>query len=367
MVGRFPIVLALVALAFSQSTEQKPPARSSEQTKAAGSAEPQKPPSSAEPTRSIQVQVNEVIVPVTVTDEKGRFVSNLDANDFRIFDEGKEQRLQYFSRERNQPVVVGFLIDLSNSTRIHWKNFQDAAIEMALNLLPGDPKFSGYLVTYGNEAELAVDTTGDAEPIVEKLRKVKPGGGAALFDAIYLACQKRHIVNGEPYDPRRILVIIGDGHDNASKKSLEEVLEIAQRNLVTIYGMSTVSFGFSNEGDQNLIRLAEATGGRVEYPLQGLYSDVSGYLSTPSDDGNYALQVGTGGYAAEVSGGIFRAVAHIAGEVTTQYILRYIPTGDAKSDVKAYRSIRIAVNLPNVRIRARKGYYPQGMPGAGGS
>src|SRR5579864_6250352 len=297
MVGRFPISLALVALAFSQTAEQKPAIP--EQTKPAASA-PAKTASAAEAPGPIKVQVNEVIVPVTVTDEKGKFVSDLDANDFRIFDEGKEQKLEYFSRERNQPVVVGFLIDLSNSSRIHWKNFQEAAIEMAFHMLPGDPKFSGYLVTYSNEAELAVDTTGDPDPIVEKLRKVKPGGGAALYDAIYQACQKRHIVNGEPYDPRRILIIVGDGHDTASKKTLEEVLEIAQRNLVTIYGMSTVSYGFTSEGDANLIRLAEATGGRVEYPLSHLYSDISGYLSTPSDEGNYAIQVGTGGYAGEV-------------------------------------------------------------------
>jgi VWFA-related protein len=135
------------------------------------------------------VQVNEVIVPVTVTDEKGKFVSNLDAKDFRIFDEGKEQHLHFFSRERSQPVVVGFLVDLSNATRLHWKTFQDAIIELVLNLLPGDSKFSGYLVTYGNEAELAVNTTSDAEPMVDKLRKVKPGGGAALYDAIYFACR----------------------------------------------------------------------------------------------------------------------------------------------------------------------------------
>jgi len=361
MVGRLPMVLALGALAFSQSAEQKPPAAAAESAPAQGQAQ-----TPGELPRPIKVQVNEVIVPVTVTDEKGRFVSNLDAADFRIYDEGKEQKIEYFSRERSQPVVVGFLLDLSNSTRIHWKNFQDAAVEMALNMLPGDPRYSGYLVTYSNEAELAVDTTGDSEPIVEKLRKVKPGGGAALFDAIYLACQKRHIVNGEPYDPRRVLIIIGDGHDTASKKSLEEVLEIAQRNLVTIYGMSTVSYGFTSEGDQNLIRLAEATGGRVEYPLQGLYSDVSGYLSTPHDEGNYVIQPGTGGYTAEVSGGIFKAVQHIAGEVTTQYILRYIPDVDPSTEAKPYRSIRISVNLANVKIRARKGYYPQGMPVASG-
>ena len=361
MVGRLPIALAVVGLALAQTAEQKPavadPARSAAvQPKGPGA------PAEVQPQKPIQVQVNEVIVPVTVTDEKNRFVSNLDAKDFRIFDEGKEQHMHFFSREHNQPVVVGFLIDLSNATRLHWKTYQDAAIELVLNLLPGDKKFGGYLVTYGNEAELAVDTTSDSDPIVEKLRKMKPGGGAALYDAIYLACQKRHVVAGEPFDPRRVLIIIGDGHDTASKKSLEEVLELAQRNLVTVYGMSTVGFGFNAEGEKNLTKLAEETGGRVYYPLQGLYSSISGYLSTPSDDGNYAIPVGSGGYAAEVSGGIFKAVADIAGEVTTQYILRYTPDVNPKSEGKVFRNIKVAVNLPNVKIRARKGYYPVMLP-----
>jgi len=308
----------------------------------------------------IRVQVNEVIVPVTVTDDRGRFVSNLDATDFRIQDEGKDQKIQFFSRERSQPVVIGFLLDMSNATRIHWKNFQDAAIEMVLNMLPGDKKFSGYLITYGNESQLLVNTTNDPEPIVEKLRKLKPGGGSALFDAVYMACTKRNVVDGEPFDPRRVLIIVGDGHDTASKKTLDEAIEIAQRNLVTVYAMSTVSFGFTSTGSDDLTRLAEETGGRVMYPLNDLYKDVSGYLSTPSDEGNYAFKVGTGGYASEIASGIFRAVAAIAGEVTTQYIIRYIPNvDDAKRNSKTFHNIKVSVlNLPNVRIRARKGYYP---------
>lgn len=307
----------------------------------------------------IRVQVNEVIVPVTVTDDRGKFVSNLDVEDFRVQDEGKDQKITFFSRDRNQPVVVGFLVDMSNATRIHWKNFQDAAIEMALHLLPGDKKFSGYLISYGNEAELVVNTTTDSEKIVDKLRKMKPGGGAALYDAIYKACATRDLVKGEPYEPRRILIIIGDGHDTASKKSLEEVLEIAQRNLVTIYAMSTIAYGFNSDGEKNLTRLAEETGGRVEYPLNKLYKDVSGYLSTPSDEGNYAYKVGTGGYASEVASGIFRAVAAIAGEVTTQYILRYTPELEEKPSNKVFREIKVSVpTLPSVKIRARAGYYP---------
>jgi Ca-activated chloride channel family protein len=304
----------------------------------------------------IKVQVNEVIVPVTVTDEKGRFVSDLDKADFRIYDEGKEQNIRFFTRERNQPVVVGFLMDMSNASRLQWNHYQDAAIELALNLLPGDKKYSGYLISYSNDAELAVNTTTDPEPIVEKLRKMKPGGGAALYDAIWLACTSRKLVEGEPIEPRRILVIIGDGHDSASKHTLNEVLEVAQRNLVTIYGVSTVAFGFNSAEEKNLTRLADETGGRVEYPLQGVYNDVSGYLSVPSDEGNYALKVGTGGYASALANGMFKAIANVAGEITTQYILRYIPEGTEST--KQFRGINVKVNLANVKVRARRGYYP---------
>src|SRR5580765_438212 len=126
MVGRFLIGLSVVALSLAQTAEQKPaglPPEVPKQVTLAPEAPAQRP---------IQVQVNEVIVPVTVTDEKGKFVSNLDAKDFRIFDEGKEQHLHFFSRERSQPVVVGFLVDLSNATRLHWKTFQDAIIELVL-------------------------------------------------------------------------------------------------------------------------------------------------------------------------------------------------------------------------------------------
>ncbi|MEO8026003.1 MAG: VWA domain-containing protein [Bryobacteraceae bacterium] len=321
---------------------------------------PQKPAANAQEPSTIKVDVNEVIVPVTVTNDKGKFVSDLDQKDFQIFDEGKEQNIRFFTRERNQPVVVGFLVDQSNANRLHWKNYQDSAIELVLTLLPGDKKYAGYLVGYNTEAELLVNTTSDSEKLVEKIRKMKPGGGAALYDAIYTSCTNRALVKGEPVEPRRVMIIIGDGHDNASKKSLDQVIEIAQRNLVTIYGVSTVAFGFANEGDVNLRRLAEETGGRVEYPLEGVYSDVSGYLSTPSDEGNYALKVGTGGYASAIATGMFKAVANVAGEVTTQYILRYIPsTGeDTKNSGKVFRRIEVKVNLPNVKVRARKGYYP---------
>src|ERR1700722_4922655 len=342
---RFALVPLMAITLFGQSAQPV-----AEKPDLAPNAQPPAPP-------PIQVQVNEVIVPVTVKDEKGRFVSDLEQKDFAVFDEGKEQQIQFFTRERSQPVVVGFLIDLSNSSRLHWKNYQDAAIELVQNLIPGDnPKFSGYLIGYSNSADLLIDTATDPEPMVAKLQKLKPSGGAALYDSIYMACTSRKLVQGEPIEPRRILVIVGDGHDNASKKTLDEALEIAQRELVTIYGVSTVSYGFANDDAKNLVRLAEETGGRVEYPLEGLYKDVAGYLSTPSDEGNYALKVGTGQYAAELANGMYRAVEAVVGEVTTQYIIRYIP--NASDSKKQFRNIDVRVNLSNVKVRARKGYYP---------
>jgi VWFA-related protein len=298
--------------------------------------------------------VNEVIVPVTVTDEKGRFVSDLDRKDFQVYEENKLQNIQYFTRERSQPVVIGFLLDLSTASRIHWKNYQNAATELVQTLLTGDKKYSGYLIDYAQDAEVAVNTTNDPEPIVEKLRTLKPGGGAALYDAIYLACTSRKLVQGEPIEPRRIIIIIGDGHDNASKHSLNQVVELAQRNLVTIYCISTAAFGFANETDDTLVRLAQETGGRVVYPLGDVYKDTDGYLSHPSDDGNYALTVGTGAYKSAVDGRMYHAVSDIAGEVTMQYIIRYI--SDTES-AKAYRNVKVVVDLGNVRVRARKGYY----------
>ncbi len=331
----------------------------------ANGARAQKPaPDAAKPQlkaeEAFRTTASEVIVPVTVTDVSGRFVRDLDKADFELLDEGRPQQITYFTRERNQPVVIGFLIDLSNTNRLHWDKLKEAIQDLVLATMEPeakpDKRFSGYMIGYSTEAELMVNTTSDPEKILERVRKIKPGGGAALYDALYQACTSRTLVKGEPIEPRRVIVIVGDGHDNSSKKNLNEVVELAQRNLVTIYGVSTVAFGFTNEGDPNLRRLADATGGRVVYPLEKVYSDVSGYLSTPSDEGNFALKVGTGGYASAIMRGIVNAISATAGEITTQYILRYSP---ANSDQpKAYRKIVVRVNLPNVIVRAREGYYP---------
>lgn len=335
----------------------------------AASAAQQTPPQQGAPVQpqpgvpNIKVQVDEVIVPVTVTDDKGKFVSNLEARDFRILDEGRPQRINFFSHDQRQPIVVGFLVDMSNNTRVHWTKYQDAIKELVWNLLPGDSRYRGYLIGYSNEAELLVNTTQDSDKITSKIDKMKPGGGAALYDAIYKACTNRQLVNGEPYEPRRVLIVIGDGHNSVGEKSLEQVLEVAQRNLVTIYAMSTQAFGFDNEDQTTLDRLTKETGGHVEYPLNNPYKDVSGYLSNPQDAGNYALTVGVGGYAAAISKAIIEAVSGISGEITTQYILRYTPDIETGIKPKVFRRIKVDVpSLPTVQIHARIGYFPNAVP-----
>src|SRR5436190_7630570 len=108
-------------------------------------------PPQAQPITTFGSTTTEVIVPVTVTDDRGKFVSNLEAKDFRVLDEGKPQKLQFFSHNERQPIVVGFLVDMSNSSKIHWKTYEESILELVWNLLPGDKRYSGYLIGYSND------------------------------------------------------------------------------------------------------------------------------------------------------------------------------------------------------------------------
>ncbi len=299
-----------------------------------------------------------VNVPVTVTDSENRFITDLEKKDFSVWEDGQPVEVRYFTRDPKQPVVVGFILDASNAARLYFKTYQEAITDLAWALMPGDSANKGFLASYHTQADFLVKPTSDAELIVEKIRKLKPGGGSAMLDAVYTACTRYFTVKGQPNEPKRVLVVIGDGHDNASKVSLEQALEAAQRSQVVIYAVSTVAYGFTNEGESNLVRLAEETGGRVERPLQKIHTNVSGYLSTPSDEGNYAYKVGTGQYAAELSGKIYKAITDVTGDITHQYVLGYNPPTPFTDN--KFRSIKVEISLKdaNVKMRARKGYYP---------
>jgi VWFA-related protein len=306
----------------------------------------------------------EVILPVTVVDDKGRFVNNLQQSDFRILDEGRPQKITYFYHDTpgtRQNTVIGFLIDMSNATLSHWDKFKEATKEMIWGLVPNDPNYSAYLISYNQVARVEVDTTIDPDKLTDKVDRLKPGGGAALYNAIREACVDRRLVPGEPYQPRRVVIVIGDGHDTASDYTLEQIIELAQRNQVTIFAVSTLAFGSASDDTDNLEAMTHRTGGHVEYPLDNPYSNVSGYLSQPSDDGNYALTVGSGGYASAIATAINKSVQSLQGEITTQYILRYVPEIDPATAYKERRKIEVKVaTLPSnsVKVSARQEYYP---------
>jgi VWFA-related protein len=355
--------LCLCGLLWCVAAPQQAPPASTPQTPPAAEQPPAEP---VLPPTTFRAQANDVIVTVTVTDDQGKFVSNLTKDDFSILDEGRPQLIRYFSHTPDQPIVVGFLVDLSNAAKSHWPTYQEAIRDLIWDLLPGNKKYSGYLISYGTEAVLDVDTTSDGTKLADRVAKMKPGGGAALYDAIYMACTRREVVPGEPFDPRRVIVIIGDGHNNSGSHNMAEVLELAKREMVTIYGVSTVSYGSDNDSQATLERIATETGGAVEYPLgPQLYKDISGFISKPMDAGNYVYEAGTGGYAGEVSRAIINSVANLQGNIQMQYILRYVPDIDPGASEKVFRKIKVELpSYPNTRVHARDGYYPNGVPGA---
>jgi hypothetical protein len=130
---------------------------------------------------------------------------------------------------------------------------------------------------------------------------------------------------------------------------------MAQRSLVSIYAISTDAYGFTSADGKNLKRLAEETGGHVEAPLENTYDNTQGFLSRPAND-NREFGNGTGGFQAKILGSMFKSITAIAGEITTQYILRYQP--NTPGDESPMHRIEVKVNLPNVKVRARSSYFP---------
>ena len=310
----------------------------------------------------------EVIVPVTVTDDRGKFVTDLQAKDFRILDEGKPQHIEFFSHAERQPIVVGFLLDLSNSQ-------QDP-----LEAIPGSGQGAGLESAARRQALLGLPDhvcersrgggqhhVGRREDHSRKIDKLKPGGGAALYDAIYKACTTRNLVKGEPYEPRRIIIVIGDGHDSASSKTLErgDRAGAAQPGDDLRHEHDGVRLRQRGQGH------AGAAGERDRRPRRvpaehDSYKDTSGYLSNPSG----RRQLRADGRHRRVrrpksAKGIIEAVAGVSGEITTQYVLRYMPDVDPEAKTKAFRRIKVDIpGLPNVKLHHRPGYWPNGVPGA---
>jgi len=281
-------------------------------------------PSADEPLTTIVSKPTEVNVVFTVTDKHGKRITDLKQNDFHVLDDNKPpEEIRSFHAEANLPLQVGLLIDASNSVRDRFKFEQESAIEF-LNQTVSPRHDQAFVVGFDATPEITQDFTDNTELLAHGVHELRPGGGTALYDAIYFACRDKLLKAPKTITVRRALILLSDGEDNLSHVTREEAIEMAQRAEAVIYVISTNVSGTKGAGDKVLERIADATGGRAFFPFQ--IRDV------------------------------VNDFAEIQEELRSQYAVSYKPA-DLKYDGH-YRTIEIVANdRKNLRVRSRRGWY----------
>jgi VWFA-related protein len=249
---------SLAALANAQQT--KPPTK-------APAAPQQQQPARADEATIITVDVTRVNLLYTVTDRKGRFVTDLTKDDFEIIESKKQQVIQEFTAESDLPLRLGILIDTSNSIRDRFKFEQEASIAFINNVIRTNQD-KGLVVSFDTRPELISDLIGDTEKLITSVRNLRPGGGTALYDAIFFACRDKLSQDQPRHKFRRAIVIVSDGDDNQSTYTRDQALEMAQKADVVLYAISTNRSKIEADGDKVLKYYAAETGGRAFFPFQ---------------------------------------------------------------------------------------------------
>ncbi len=226
----------------------------------------QAPVQSDDPTR-ISVDVTRVNLLFTVTDRKGRFVTDLTRNDFEIVENKRPQSILEFAAETNLPLRLGILIDTSNSIRERFRFEQEAAGEFIRSVMRSSQD-KAMIVSFDTSAELVSDLVNDTEKLETALRALRPGGGTSLYDAIYFGCRDKLSVDQPKSKFRRAIVILSDGEDNQSRYTRDQALEEAQKADVVIYSISTNITRNDTDGDKVLKYFSDKTGGRAYFPFK---------------------------------------------------------------------------------------------------
>jgi len=216
--------------------------------------------------------VTEVFVPVTVVDKRGRFVYELKQEDFEVYEDKKLQEIKRFEARLEKPIHLAVLMDTSASVRPKLKFEKEAAISFIQTVLK-TRKDKVLFATFDSAVELRQDFTDSVEALSKAIEQVRAGGDTRLYDAVYRVCEEKM---GLDKDKRYAMIIISDGADTASERTLQEAIDIALQKEVLIYGISTKAGGFfgvgggqvQNEEDKELRRLCEDTGGEVFFPGQ---------------------------------------------------------------------------------------------------
>ena len=210
--------------------------------------------------------MQEVNVIFTVSDKHGHFVKDLKQADFKVLDDKKPPvQIVNFSSETNLPLRVGLLVDASNSVRDRFRFEQDSAIEFLNEIIR--PHFDqAFVIGFDTTPEVTQDFTDSTEYLSKGVRALRPGGGTALYDAVYFACRDKLLKAPQTGPTRKAIILLSDGEDNQSRVTREEAIEMAQRAEVILYTISTNVSGVKMRGDKVLERMAEATGGRASSP-----------------------------------------------------------------------------------------------------
>ena len=336
------------SLTFSESTPQpKRPARvwptlrgatlpkSQTSSAASGTKSTSEPAAAPDGDDVVKVDTNLITIPVSVFDRNGLYIPNLTKNDFKIYEDGKEQQIEYFGTSE-KPFTVILLLDTSPSTEYEIDEIRAAARAFVDQLKPEDRVM---VVEFDGNVQVLAEPTGDRPTIYKAIKKADFGWGTALYDAVNFSLSKRlNSISG-----RKAIVLFTDGVDTQSSKSnYDTTLALAEEADSLIFPIYYNTFDrtrLDNDGwgppppgttareyaigKKYLEELAAYTGGRVFRPE-----------STP--------------------GGLKAAFEGIAEELRRQYNIGYIPTEDGKPGQR--KQIKVRVNRPNLVLRARDSY-----------
>ncbi len=276
-----------------------------------------------DPTQTITLEVTRVNLLFTVSDKKGRFVTDLKSTDFEVLEGRRQQKILDFLAESDMPLRIALLIDTSNSIKTRFKFQLEAASEFLADVIRPE-KDKAMIYSYDTQAELVQPLTGDAYLLQKKLMNLRPGGGTAMHDALAEACRD-HLSKEQPrHQFRRAVIIIGDGEDNSSRNSRDQALEMAHKADTVIYAISTNITRVETDGDRLLKYLAEETGGLAYFPFK-------------AED-------------------LTQDFENLANELRSQYSIMYRP--EPMHTDGLYHEVKIRLKeRKGLEVRSRKGYY----------
>ncbi len=268
------------------------------------------------------VRVNLVNLVFTVTDKKGHFKKDLKRQDFGLLDNGLlPVSVTSFTQQTDLPLRIGIMLDTSSSIRTRFKFEQDAANDFFLKIIrPADRAF---VEGFDASVRMAQDYTANIDLLNTGVHKLRPGGGTALYDALYTTCQDQMLTLRSNTDVRKVLIMVSDGDDDYSRAPEAAAIKMCQRAETTVYTISTDNSPTPGKGGQVLSTIAEATGGRAFFPDR--LENVDNAFHT------------------------------IEEELRSQYAIAYRPA-DFKQD-GSFRTILLRAVDPRYHVSARTGYF----------